>query len=134
MVYDRLPDFYSLLPEIPRDASRSDMRSRPHPDVDTTQDTMTMAVTPPLGVSVDMVLVEGAHRTLSDVDLRAAYDGSLRREEHAWSHVVSAAGAGRPTRRVSNYQGRGWEWDRDRRDTGMAVQVSVWWRVSYHSG
>lgn len=32
-----------------------------------------------------MALLKEAYRTLSDVDLRAVYDGSLRREEHARS-------------------------------------------------
>ena len=101
MLHGPLLDFYSLL-QIPRDASPSDIKVayhrtllRLHPDkqpcspthlgVNMTKNTVTIAMTPPLAGSVDMALVKEAYRTLSDVDSRAVYDGSLRREEHARS-------------------------------------------------
>ena len=93
-------DFYSLL-QIPRDASPNDIKIayhrtllRLHPDkqfrlrtqrdialLDTTADSSRS----PPDESVDVALLKDAYRTLSDADLRAAYDGSLRRETHARS-------------------------------------------------
>lgn len=93
-------DFYKLL-RIPRDASPNDIKIayhrtllRLHPDkqfrprnhrdivlLDATADPSRLPPKEP----VDVALLKEAYRTLSDVGLRAAYDGSLRREEHARS-------------------------------------------------
>ena len=109
MLYTPLSDFYSLL-QIPRDASPNDikiayhrtllrlhpdkqLRSRAHPDIHIVLDTTTPTPTPTRAPrssveeeSVDMALLKEAYRTLSDVGSRAAYDMSLRREEHTRSH------------------------------------------------
>ncbi|KAG8219368.1 hypothetical protein J3R82DRAFT_285 [Butyriboletus roseoflavus] len=100
-------DFYNLL-QIPRDAPSNDIKMayhrtllRLHPDkhslrnhdsilasVPSKTDTPTDAtqsrlpLPPPEEASVDMALLKEAYRTLSDVSLRAAYDGLLRWEEH----------------------------------------------------
>ena len=108
MLYTTSPsDFYSLL-QIPRDASPNDIKLayhrtllRFHPDkqsrprrhgvvaVNATADP------PPEEESVDVALLKDAYRTLSDVGLRAAYDGALRRKEQARS------GGPRPAQVVS---------------------------------
>lgn len=97
-------DFYSLL-QIPRDALPNDIKMayhrtllRLHPDkqsrlcnhdsilakADTPADPTRSRrpLPPPEEASVDMALLKEAYRTLSDVSLRAVYDGLLRREEH----------------------------------------------------
>lgn len=99
-----LSDFYSLL-QVPRDASLHDIkiayhhtllrlhpdkqpRLRTRPNIDSALDTATLTPNPvrhPEEGSVDMAVLKEAYRTLSDVGLRTAYDGSLRREEHARS-------------------------------------------------
>ncbi|KAF8131608.1 hypothetical protein EV363DRAFT_1583862 [Boletus edulis] len=97
-------NFYNLL-QLPRDASLKDVKTayhrtilRLHPDKQTQARhhqqhhhsdiiAATDSDVPPeeaFGV-VDVALLKEAYRTLSDAGLRAVYDGSLRREEHARS-------------------------------------------------
>lgn len=107
MLYTTPPsDFYTLF-QIPRNASPSDIKFayhrtllRLHPDKlqqsrPTPHHSALVAVNaansictdppPTEAASVDVALLKEAYRTLSDVGLRAVYDGSLRREEHARS-------------------------------------------------
>ncbi|KAF8559883.1 hypothetical protein OG21DRAFT_1502221 [Imleria badia] len=107
MLYTTPPfDFYTLL-QIPQDAPPNDIKIAYHrtllclhPDklkqsrltrhqsvlaVNATNDIGTDPPPPVEEASVDVALLKEAYRTLSDVGLRAVYDGSLRREEHARS-------------------------------------------------
>lgn len=125
MLYTTSSDFYTLL-QIPRCAPPSDIKIayhrtllRLHPDkqsrprnhssiapavsdVDTPADPTRnrprpLLSPPPEEASVDMALLKEAYKTLSDVGLRAAYDGLLRREESR--HVLSCGS--RPAQVVS---------------------------------
>lgn len=87
-------DFYTLLQIFP-DASPNDIKLayhrtllRLHPDKQSRPRHHGVVVNatadpPPDEESVDVALLKDAYRTLSDVGLRAAYDGALRRKEHA---------------------------------------------------
>ncbi|KAG6380732.1 hypothetical protein JVT61DRAFT_5112 [Boletus reticuloceps] len=84
-------NFYNLL-QIPRDASLKDIKAayhrtllRLHPDKQTQARHHHHAPPEEAFGFVDVALLKEAYRTLSDAGLRAVYDRSLRREEHARS-------------------------------------------------
>ncbi|KAG9313920.1 hypothetical protein JVU11DRAFT_4692 [Chiua virens] len=104
MTYTPSSDFYTLL-RIPRDSLSNDVkrayhrtllrlhpdkqRGRPcqHPathgshDVQAVLDPSRLPTPDTEASSVDMALLKEAYRTLSDANLRTAYDRALRREE-----------------------------------------------------